>query len=343
MRPYVIPVRNPGRSTVRSLDLARVDATKEPSPMRVHVVTVPSRRRESIVASLRDLPPVADQPLENWRSLVDDTSSHHLDELGVVREAAEIDGVDCEWLQVPDRRRDAVVVFLHGGGFVAHSVASHRDRSGRIALAAGCDGLVVSYRLAPEHPFPAALDDAVAVCRAVQRSGRPLLLVGDGAGAGLAVSAMVALRDAGDPLPLGAVCISPWVDLTLTAGSLRSRLAADPFAHLHDLRSWAAAYLDGADPSDPSVSPLFADLTGLPPLLVQVGSDEILFDDALALAERASAARVPTVLEEWMDMFHTWHAYAGALEAADGAIDHAGTFLGRLAPHLAGQETSTGS
>ena len=299
--------------------------------MRVHVVTVPSKRRDAIAASLRDLPAATEQTLEDKRATIEATAIDRLDEVGVVREPTVVGGVPAEWLRIPDRTADAVVVFLHGGGYVVCSVASHRDRAGRVALAAGCDGLVVDYRLAPEHPFPAAIDDAVAVCRAVQAEGRPVLLVGDSAGGGLVLATMLVLRDAGDPLPLAAVCISPWCDLTLSSPSLESRRARDPFAHLDDLPGSVDAYLAGRDPRDPLASPLLADLAGLPPLLVQVGSEETMYDDALGLAERAAAMGVPTVFEEWVGMFHTWHAYAGALEAADAAIAHAGTFLARYA------------
>ena len=299
--------------------------------MRVHVITVPSKRRDAIAASLRDLPAARDISIEDKRSVIDATSSDRLDDVGVGREPAELAGVPVEWLRVPDREHDAVVVFLHGGGYVACSIASHRDRAGRIALAAGCDGLIAEYRLAPEHPYPAALDDALAVCRAVQESGQRVLLAGDSAGGGLVLATMLALRDAGDPLPLAAVAISPWCDLTLSAPSLSSRIERDPFAHLDDLPGCVDAYLVDHDPRDPLVSPLFADLHGLPPLLVQVGSEETLFDDARRLAERAAATGVPIVFEEWIGMFHTWHAYPVALEAADAAIAHAGEFLGRYA------------
>jgi acetyl esterase/lipase len=304
---------------------------QEEQSMRVHVITVPSKRRDAIAASLRDLPAARDISIADQRSVIDATSTDRLDDVGVAREPAELGGVASEWLLVPDRSHEAVVVFLHGGGYVSCSIASHRDRAGRIALAAGCDGVIIDYRLAPEHPYPAALEDALAVCRAVQASGRPVLLAGDSAGGGLVLATMVALRDAGDPLPLAAVCISPWCDLTLSAPSLAARVDRDPFAHLDDLPGSVEAYVAGADPRDPLISPLFADLHGVAPLLVQVGSDEVLFDDARRLAERAAAMGVPTVFEEWIGMFHTWHAYPGALEAADAAIEHAGRFLARHA------------
>jgi acetyl esterase/lipase len=196
-------------------------------------------------------------------------------------------------------------------------------------MAAGGDGLVVEYDLAPDHPFPHAIDQAVAVCRALTEEGRPFALAGDSAGGGLVMSTMLALRDAGATLPAAAVVISPWVDLTLSAGSLTTRRAIDPFAHLDDLPAYVDAYLAGVDPTDPLASPLFADLRGLPPLLVQVGSDETLYDDAARLARRAADAGVSVELEEWVGMFHTWQAYAGELEAADESLAHAGRFLRR--------------
>jgi acetyl esterase/lipase len=299
--------------------------------MRVHVITVPSKRRDAIAASLRDLPPATEQAVEDRRAVVDATSADRLDDIGVTREPVEVGGVPCERLGVPERDSDAVLVYLHGGAFVSCSIASHRDRAGRLARAAGCDALVVGYRLAPEHPFPAALDDAVAVCRAVQASGRDLVLAGDGAGAGLAVATTLVLRGAGEPLPLAIAAISPWCDLTLSSPSLASRLARDPAAHLDDLPGSVEAYLAGAEADDPRASPVFGDLAGLPPLLVQVGADEVLFDDARRLAEAAASAGVTTVFEEWIGMFHTWQAFPGALEAADSAIAHAGSFLARFA------------
>jgi acetyl esterase/lipase len=289
---------------------------------------VPSPARAQIAAMLRALPAARDQTLEQKRADIEAVASHGLDALGVERHRQELP-VAAEWLLVPGREHDMVTVYLHGGGFVVCSVASHRDRAGRIALAAGGDGLIVEYDLAPDHPFPHAIDQAVAVCRTLADEGRPFALAGDSAGGGLVMSTMLALRDAGATLPVAAVAISPWVDLTLSAESLTTRRAIDPFAHLDDLPACVDAYLAGVDPSDPYASPLFADLRGLPPLLVQVGSDETLYDDAERLARRAAEAGVSVELEEWVGMFHTWQAYAGELEAADESLAHAGRFLRR--------------
>jgi epsilon-lactone hydrolase len=280
---------------------------------------------------LRALPAATDQTLAAKRIGIEDHATHGLDALGVERRWQDLP-VPAEWLLVPHREHDTVTVYLHGGGFVVCSVATHRDRAGRIAVAAGGDGLIVEYGLAPEHRFPHAINQAVAVCRSLTDAGRPFALAGDSAGGGLVMSTLLALRDAGDTLPVAAVTISPWVDLTLSAPSLTTRRSIDPFAHVDDLPACVEAYLAGGDPSDPLASPLFADLRGLPPLLVQVGSEETLYDDADRLARRAAAAGVPVDLEEWVGMFHTWQAYAGELEAADESLVHAGRFVRRHVP-----------
>jgi acetyl esterase/lipase len=244
-----------------------------------------------------------------------------------------IGGVEAEWADRPGTQRAAgspTLIGVHGGGFVLCTVGTHRRRFAAMAGVAGWRSLTIGYRLAPEHPFPAGLDDVVAVCRAVGATG-PYALVGDSAGAGLLLSAMLVLRDRGGPAPVAAVLISPWADLTLeTAGPVAPE--DDPFGHLDDLPTFAAWYLGGADPRDPLASPLFGDPGGLPPLLIQVGTTESLFGDAIRVAERARSAGVEVELEVWTGMFHTWHGYLEALHGADEAIASIGDFLRRHAP-----------
>lgn len=235
-----------------------------------------------------------------------------------------------EWLR-PAGAGDAVLLYLHGGGYVIGSPRSHRHLVAAIAGAAGLRALVPEYRLAPEHPFPAALDDAVAAYRWLvgQAGVAPARIVigGDSAGGGLTISTLLALRDAGDPLPAAAVCLSPWVDLSFSLPSCQPGATADPVLDAQVVRAMAQAYLDRCDARQPLASPLFADLRGLPPLLIQVGGNEALLDDSRALAARASRANVQVTLEVWPDMVHVWQWFAPIFDGAQPAIDRLGEFI----------------
>ena len=205
-----------------------------------------------------------------------------------------------EWLRPPSAEAGRVVLYLHGGGYVIGSPRSHRHLAAAIAGAAGASALSLDYRLAPENPFPAAVDDAVACYRWLLEQGASpehIVIAGDSAGGGLTVATLVALRDARVRLPAGGVCISPWVDLTFSGGSYQTKAAADPIVARPGIDEMARAYLGATDPRTPLASPVFADLRGLPPLLIHVGGDEVLLDDAVQLAERAKAAGVPATLE----------------------------------------------
>jgi acetyl esterase/lipase len=195
----------------------------------------------------------------------------------------------------------------------------------------GARGAALEYRLAPEHPYPAAVEDAQAAYRwLLTESGvEPAKLVvgGDSSGAGLVLAALVGLRDAGDPMPAGAVCFSPWVDLSLSAPSLTANSATDPQVSRERLAGMAARYLNGVDPSSPHVSPLFADLSGLPPLLIQVGGAEALLDDSARLARVASAAGCEVDFEEWPKMIHVWQAFAHGLAEGTAALRRAAQWL----------------
>jgi monoterpene epsilon-lactone hydrolase len=248
----------------------------------------------------------------------------------VVYEPVDAGGVAAEWARAPGADSLRTVVYLHGGGYVMGSVETHRVLVGSISRAASARVLSVDYRLGPEHPHPAAVDDAIAAYRFVLAQGAApsqIAIAGDSAGGGLTVAALLALREAGDPLPAAGVCISPWLDLTLSGASMETKADVDPMVTRKVLRPMADAYLAGADPKTPTASPLFADLTGLPPLLVQVGTAETLLDDSRRLAERAKSADVEVTIEEWEEMIHVWHAFAALLPEGRQAIDRIGEYL----------------
>lgn len=203
------------------------------------------------------------------------------------------------------------ILYLHGGGYVSGSIDTHRGVAGALALAAGLPVVTLDYRLGPEDPFPAALDDAVGAFD--ELGDRPIAIVGDSAGGGLALATSVRLRDRGGATPFALALFSPWVDLTQTAGSMTEREAIDPMVSATTLQLMADAYLGGADPEDPGASPLFADLAGLPPMRIDVGTDEVLHDDSTRLAERAAAAGVPVELQVWPDMIHVFQAFPAEL------------------------------
>jgi len=239
---------------------------------------------------------------------------------------------DCpaEWLRTPALRADAALLYLHGGGYVIGSARSHRHLAGAIAAAAGIACLFPDYRLAPEHPLPAAVDDAVASYQwLLERGIEParIALAGDSAGGGLVVATLLALRERALPLPAAGVCISPWVDLTCSAASYDTTAARDPIVKRSGVLQMAQHYLGGADAKAPLASPLFADLSGPPPLLIHVGSDEVLLDDATQLAARTRAAGGKVDLEVWPDMIHVWHWFLPWLDEARAAVDGIGRFI----------------
>src|SRR5215470_17093654 len=238
-----------------------------------------------------------------------------------------------ERLTPPSVRTDAFVLYLHGGGYVIGSPRSHRHLAAAIARAAGTRALLLDYRLAPEHPFPAALEDAVAAYQWLLTQGiaaERVVVAGDSAGGGLTVATLITLRDRGLPRPAGGVCISPWVDLTNSAESYVTKAAVDPIVTRDGIEGMTQAYVGGGDRKAPLVSPLYADLRDLPPLLVQVGSDEVLLDDARGLGQRAKAAGVDVTVEEWPSMIHVWHWFLPMLDEAEHAIDVIGRFVRRV-------------
>jgi epsilon-lactone hydrolase len=251
----------------------------------------------------------------------------------VTWEAVDAGGVPAEWVVPDDCDPGRAVVYFHGGGYGSGSAERFRSLSSHLARATRARVLAVDYRLAPEHPFPAALDDAVAAYRFTLASGhapQQVALVGDSSGGGLMLGALVSLRDAGEPMPATAVCLCPWTDLTLSGDSVASNADLDPMVSATTLGLMADAYLGDLDRRTPTASPLYADLAGLPPLLVQVAAGELLADDARRLAQRASDAGVEVTLEVWDDVFHVWHSFADLLPEAREAITKVGAHVDQM-------------
>jgi acetyl esterase/lipase len=240
-------------------------------------------------------------------------------------------------ITTPGAAGDSALLYLHGGGYIIGNAQGYRVLAADLGRAAGMTVFAVDYRLAPEHPFPAAVEDAVAAYQALIARGfdpARIVLAGDSAGGGLALAALVALRDRGAALPAAALLISPWADLACEGVSIEAKAAEDPSLTARGLRAAAAHYVREADLKSPLASPVYSNLAGLPPLLIQVGSAEILFDDALRVARAAGAAGVSVRLEVWSNMVHVWHAFAFMLREGRRAIDAAGRFL---ADHVRGR------
>lgn len=243
-------------------------------------------------------------------------------------------GVPAEWQTVPGARRDRVLLYLHGGGFIMGSPNSHRLLTVELGEATKIRVLSVDYRLAPEHPYPAPLEDCVTVYNWLLSTGiapKNIVIAGDSAGGNLTLTTLLRLRDDGTPLPAGAVCLSPGTDLAGVDESFFENAETDPILADIGLFWWIPAYLAGADPSDPLVSPIYADLRGLPPLLIHVSTCEMLYSASTRLAERAKAAGVDVTLETWDDMPHVWHAFGlHDLTESKEAIARIGEFVKRL-------------
>jgi acetyl esterase/lipase len=262
-----------------------------------------------------------------------------LDEVGsvwpvagdVILDAVDLGGFPEEWSIVPGSDADRVLLYFHGGGYCSGSILSHRRMVTEAGRAAGVRTLAVGYRLSPEHPFPAALDDAFTSWRFLQRHGiaaAHIAIGGDSAGGGLTVALINGLREANEEQPACAWLVSPWTDLTMSGSTLASKDAVDPLIHRSCLLELANAYVPaGLDRRDPLVSPLYSELKGFPPTLIQVGSNETLLEDATRFAAAAGAADVSLTLEIWPHMIHAWHLWNARLEAGRQALTSAGAFM----------------
>ncbi|SFG92664.1 alpha/beta hydrolase fold domain-containing protein [Streptomyces mirabilis] len=238
-------------------------------------------------------------------------------------------GIPVVTVETPGADSSSVVLYFHGGAYALGSAGDSVGLAADVARRVGVRAVSVDYRLAPEHPFPAAVDDAVAAYRALLADGTPsseVAFVGESAGGGLVVATLVALKEAGLPQPSSAVVFSPWADLTLSGDSLTGKADVDPALTAKGLQIRARGYLGETDPATPLASPVFADLTGLAPLLIQVGSHEILLDDAVRLAARAADHDVAVELQVWPHVPHVFQGFAALLDEADAALTSAAVF-----------------
>ncbi len=246
-------------------------------------------------------------------------------------EPVSIDGMAAEWSRAPTSDPSRALLFFHGGGYCSGSILSHRRMASEAGRAAAASALAVAFRLAPEHPFPAAYDDALKAWRFLRNQGFSadrIAVGGDSAGGGLTLALIMRLRDLKEALPACAWLASPWTDLTLSGETLATKDGVDPLLHRPYLEELAQAYVPtGIDRRDPRVSPLFGDLSGLPPLLIQVGSSETLLSDSTRLAAAAGAADVCVTLEIWPRMIHAWPLWNARLEEGRRALAHAGAFI----------------
>jgi monoterpene epsilon-lactone hydrolase len=295
---------------------------------------MPSQAMQDVIDGLRDQQKAsasqAPPTLEELRAAFAPAGRLHPVPDDVLVTEVTAGGVPAHWLAAPGADTGRVLLFLHGGGYELGSLRSDGELAARLGRASGMRVLFPEYRLAPEHPFPAAIDDVLAVWRWLRTdqdlSARSIAVAGDSAGGGLAVALLVAIRDAEDALPAAAALMSPTVDLTSSGASMTERADQDPFSTPALLRQLASSYLAGADPKTPLASPLFASLAGLPPLLVLVGTADLLLSDSERLAAAAAQAGVDVTLDVGEGLPHVYPIMLGTPEAAE-ATDQIGRFL----------------
>jgi epsilon-lactone hydrolase len=289
----------------------------------------------SEIQAIRDLLSSKPRPV-GWaerRARLDEVGAYWPVADDVELNPVDLDGVPGEWSMVPGTDPSRVLVFFHGGGYCSGSIRSHRRMATEAGRAAGVRTLAVGYRLAPEHPFPAARDDALTAWHWLRKQGidaAHIAVGGDSAGANLSVALINQLRADSEKLPACAWLVSPWTDLTMSGSTMKTKDAVDPLMHRGYLQELANAYVPaGMENNDPRISVLYADLHGLPPALIQVGSDETLLDDASRFATATGAADVSVTLEIWPHMIHAWHLWNAHLDAGRRALASAAAFIRR--------------
>ena len=285
---------------------------------------------DKLLTIFEKMPTLGSMSLEQERANLDEGGARFLVPDDVTQEVVDADGVPAEFLVAPGAADDRVVLYLHGGGYVIGSIKSHRYLMQNVSRFSGAKTLGLDYRLAPENPFPAAVEDATkAYCWLLAQGykAKNIAIAGDSAGGGLTLATLVNLRDKGIDLPAAGVLISPWADLSGEAESVKTRADIDPMVKPEGLYSLGDKYLDGTDAKNPLASPVFADMAGLPPLCIHVGGKEILYDDAITVAEKARAVGIEVELLDEPELFHVWHAFAPMLEEGQEAVEKIGAFL----------------
>ncbi|MEA2851208.1 MAG: epsilon-lactone hydrolase [Rhodospirillaceae bacterium] len=283
-----------------------------------------------LVKKLRSRPREENPTIEQLRAGFAALSRQFPPSASATFEPVDASGVPAEWVSVAAGKPLPVILYFHGGGYCIGSAQTHRDLVSRICIAAGARALSVDYRLAPEHPFPAAVHDGVAAYRWLRSQGVPaasIVIAGDSAGGGLALATLLSLKQAGDELPAGGVCMSPVTDLAKEGESMRTKVDVDPMVQPKSSAAYAQKYIGGGDTKTPLASPLYAELKGLPPLHILVGTWEVLLDDSTRFARKAQAAGVAVDLEVWEEMIHIWPFFAAVLPEGRQAIDRMASFI----------------
>ncbi|WP_174733315.1 alpha/beta hydrolase [Mesobacillus harenae] len=287
---------------------------------------------ESLIARKRLIEHVASQKpggtLEDARQGLETLMSTFPVAQDIKVENLLVEGMPAEWVVAPNAVEDRVFLYLHGGAYIMGNCNTHRDLASKLSRATASHVLVVEYRLAPEHPFPAGIEDAVTAYRWLISAGvsaEKIIVGGDSAGGGLTLALLQSLREAGESLPALTVLLSPWTDMEGTGESMESRAAADPWLNPLETRGAPVLYLGETDPRNALVSPIHADLSGLPPMIVHVGNDEILLDDSVRLVTRARDAGVDATLKVWEGMWHVFQQF-GTPESAN-SLEEIGQFV----------------
>lgn len=286
-----------------------------------------------LLKKLRARPRPESATIDQLRAGFAALAKHYPPAADALVERVDAPGVRAEWVSLKGGSRQPVILYFHGGGYCIGSAETHRDLVSRLCRAAKAQALSVDYRLAPEDPHPAAVEDGVAAYRWLRKQGIPagsIAVAGDSAGGGLTLATLLALRDAGDELPAAGICISPVTDLAKEGESMRTRIDLDPMVNPQSSTRYAQMYLSGGDTKAPLASPLYAKLKGLPPLLIIVGTSEVLFDDSTRFAKKAKEEGLTCELEVWEEMIHIWPFFA-ELPEARRAIDRMAAFIGKHA------------